>query len=1044
MRLEELYLDGFGRFHEQTIGPLSRHITVIYGPNEAGKSTLLALIRALLFGFPQRRRNEYYPPLSGGRHGGRIRLSDDAGEVYTLERFVGARGGQVALRTVDGMLLQGETPLERLTGHATLDIFRNVFAFSLDELQSEGLMNDSGIAGRIYSAGLGVSKLPDFTKNLAERKEGIFRPQGNAQKIAVLLRRLEVIDQQLQQIMGNADRHGDLIERKSVIDVELNNAGNELSQISIRSVNIDNLLSGWDDWLALKDHEAMLLELPRFEQFPEDPLARLDVLAEKMRQAGEDARDASENWRRSNQEAATVIPNEDLIEVEGKIEDIRRARSSYDNSVRDLPERQTELAALEGKLTENLRELGHNWGESDLESFETSIVVRNEVDNWKQRTSERQARVRQTNALIEQAERTLQDLQSEAQVAKDRLPLEPPPLDVDELVVRQDVLRAARGRIGEYERERLNYENLRGQLNLLIGANASPNQPSGHPGLALIIILGLAGIAFIAVGMMLNGDALGLGIVGGILLLAVAVLLLYQGKKPRLGSQAPLDSDLGQQVAKAEAAAEMAQQASLESAAALGLVEQLNAGTLDSEEAHLQSAQNELNKWNDANSRAEEVSRREKSQQQRVKDAVQEQESTEASMKAVEQEWRAWLRGRGLAETLTPDTMATFLARVDSARTSLSETRRMRGRVSAIEDDIGEFREQVEPLALRHGIPLNPEDRRQMASVADELIRRLDEVKTHFSQREQAKAQEEENRLLLERQQKRLKSVEQDIAYLLAAGGTDDPEEFRRRARQNRERQELELQRDERRRNLERLSGPGDRFDAFRDSLEQTEPIQLKEQSTTFLERLDEVNVYRTELLEERGGVDNELAQLTSEEESSALRILRSSLMEQLRGHAREWSRLTIAESLLEKTRQKFESERQPSVIRHAQDFFTKVTGERYIRLYASIGGNTLTVTEPNGATRQPNELSRGTREQLYLALRFGLIREFGEHAERLPVVVDEALVNFDPERARLAAESFAQLAETNQVLIFTCHPTTVDSFSAVGAQVIDISKNAS
>ena len=183
---------------------------------------------------------------------------------------------------------------------------------------------------------------------------------------------------------------------------------------------------------------------------------------------------------------------------------------------------------------------------------------------------------------------------------------------------------------------------------------------------------------------------------------------------------------------------------------------------------------------------------------------------------------------------------------------------------------------------------------------------------------------------------------------------------------------------------------------------------------------------------------------MTSEEESSALRILRSSLLEQLREHAREWSRLTIAESLLEKTRQKFERERQPSVIRHAQDFFTKVTGERYIRLYSSIGGNTLTVTESNGASRQPNELSRGTREQLYLALRFGLIREFGEHAERLPVVVDEALVNFDPERAHLAAESFAQLAKTNQVLIFTCHPTTVDLFSTVGAQVVDISSNVS
>ena len=179
----------------------------------------------------------------------------------------------------------------------------------------------------------------------------------------------------------------------------------------------------------------------------------------------------------------------------------------------------------------------------------------------------------------------------------------------------------------------------------------------------------------------------------------------------------------------------------------------------------------------------------------------------------------------------------------------------------------------------------------------------------------------------------------------------------------------------------------------------------------------------RNTLREERGGVDAELAQLTSEEESSALRIRRSTLEEQLREHAREWSRLTIAEALLEKTRQRFEQERQPSVIRHAQDFFSGVTGRRYQRLYAPIGEQTITVSDATGASKQPGELSRGTREQLYLALRFGLIREFGEHAERLPVVVDEALVNFDPERARLAAESFAQLAETNQVLVFTCHP---------------------
>ena len=69
-------------------------------------------------------------------------------------------------------------------------------------------------------------------------------------------------------------------------------------------------------------------------------------------------------------------------------------------------------------------------------------------------------------------------------------------------------------------------------------------------------------------------------------------------------------------------------------------------------------------------------------------------------------------------------------------------------------------------------------------------------------------------------------------------------------------------------------------------------------------------------------------------------------------------------------------------------------------QVYAPLGEQTITVTDADGRTKQPSELSRGTREQLFLSLRFGLIRELGQRTEPLPVVVDEVLVNFDPERA--------------------------------------------
>ena len=384
--------------------------------------------------------------------------------------------------------------------------------------------------------------------------------------------------------------------------------------------------------------------------------------------------------------------------------------------------------------------------------------------------------------------------------------------------------------------------------------------------------------------------------------------------------------------------------------------------------------------------------------------------------------------------------MVMFIARVETARSSLSETRRMRERVLAIEDDIEEFRGVMQPLAIRHGLTMDEQDPRQLAHAADELIRRLDETQDAYSDRERAREQAENTRQQLELREQHLQAAEKERAELLAAGGTEEAEELRRRARQHAERLELERQRDEHRRGLERLGGPGERYDAFRDALSTADPNQLAEESAQLSERYAEVDARRNVLREERGGIDTELAQLTGEEESSALRIRRSTLEEQLREYAREWSRLTIAEALLDRTRQKFEQERQPGVIRHAQDFFSAVTGHRYQRLFAPIGEQNVTATDATGAGKRPEELSRGTREQLYLALRFGLIREFGEHAEPLPVVVDEALVNFDPERARLAAEAFAQLAKTNQVLVFTCHPSTAEMFAdSAAAKVVEL-----
>ena len=93
-------------------------------------------------------------------------------------------------------------------------------------------------------------------------------------------------------------------------------------------------------------------------------------------------------------------------------------------------------------------------------------------------------------------------------------------------------------------------------------------------------------------------------------------------------------------------------------------------------------------------------------------------------------------------------------------------------------------------------------------------------------------------------------------------------------------------------------------------------------------------------------------------------------------------------------------------------------------------------VAAPNTISQAPagSQLSRGTTEQLYLSIRLGLAQELARRGVALPLVMDDVLVHFDPERARGMAEVLGVFAREHQVLFFTCHPATRDLLMQHGA----------
>ena len=75
---------------------------------------------------------------------------------------------------------------------------------------------------------------------------------------------------------------------------------------------------------------------------------------------------------------------------------------------------------------------------------------------------------------------------------------------------------------------------------------------------------------------------------------------------------------------------------------------------------------------------------------------------------------------------------------------------------------------------------------------------------------------------------------------------------------------------------------------------------------------------------------------------------------------------------------------------------------------------------------------------RLYPILRIDYIRDYATSSVPVPVIIDDILVNFDPARRKNACDAIADLAETCQVLYFTCHPETVrDLTEAVPGAVV-------
>ena len=437
------------------------------------------------------------------------------------------------------------------------------------------------------------------------------------------------------------------------------------------------------------------------------------------------------------------------------------------------------------------------------------------------------------------------------------------------------------------------------------------------------------------VGLVLGGTAPYIAIPVSVALGVLAVYLFISGNA-RLASagELPHVSPLQQSLQREEANMQSLHSTMMHEAAPLEL-DTIDESSILAAEELIDEEERRLQEWarlSDALDKAKELKDQRRT---RVEESAAAVDSAREQRNSAQSDWQNWLVTRGLLDTYTPETADVLQKQIELGRSQLRELLSFRQRIQDIENDIADYVEIVAPLASSYNVTFDRSDQRAVVAAADRLVELHEEVQESVRRLGDAKTELETAGRQLKRREGELQAAQSELEQLFRSGGAGNVDEFRQRARQTEERAKLDSNARSALDQLQRLSGPGKPLESLKNDLQNTDLQSITGEIASLEEEQAGVDARHGELLTELGSIQAELANLEGEEESSRLRIQRNVLLEQLRGHARDWSRLTLAQNLLNEARAKFERERQPQVVRHAEKVFAAITEGRYRQVYA-------------------------------------------------------------------------------------------------------------
>ncbi len=1011
MKISDIHVDGFGVWNTMSVDALSPEVTLFYGPNEAGKTTLMQFVRTVLYGFSDERRHLYLPPVFGGIPGGLVRAENHSGE-FTVERRMEdddqSKIGRAIVLGENGSR-QGQHMLNMLLSGIDETIYNNVFAVGIRELQELATLNDTQAAEQLYDLASGVDRvsLVEVMRHLQSERARIWQTEGSEDsELGHLLAKRNRLHVEIDGLELQTRRWSDLAHQQRLLVEEIDDIEKRIATNESEARTVEVSIQVRDKWKKRAELTRQITRIGHVEPLPEECIERLDQINLSIEEHDAQVKPFKQQRLELRREMAAQPINKALWERASRIEAICEHGPWLASLDREIGTLQQDIDASELAIEKHDEELATRGtvllADGVVVSQRTFQHLLAPAHSLREALRKREVARTHHKKSRQEKEHALEDLENELNGRSAE--------SFEEALDRSaNTVKLLRKRIALSERiealdsqnedlERDNHDLLDQQL----------HRVRLFAWIGVVFVFGTSMILTAFFGEhIFQIDADYRWMLGMLGLLCTAMSMVWKSVAERTAQDELDDCFRRRETLTREIEDTIVDRDEVD--------RQLPTGT-GSYALRLSAAERELKELEEKAP----LQHDRKQADRRSHESKRYASGAEDELKEAKSRWKRALRSAGLPESLSPTNVKHLSEHHEKRSTIEAELLQQQERIEKLVEDREGLVERLVALNTDIGIETVSDDPQvQLSQLANALSGQREMV----DRRRALQKAEKEVRRELAGRLKTLRRLGRSREALFAEARVADEESLRERDEQLKLIDELTSRRDAISEQIQAIIGTHCSHDDVERELEDNTADELESRWNVLLAKLQDSQGLLGQLHQRHGEVKQEMKTLAEDNRLAAAKFELSCLDKKIEKLAKQWQTLAVSLRMLEDIRETYEAERQPETLGEASLYLSRLTAGKYTRIWTPLGHNELRVDNAEGHPMSLDVLSRGTREAIFLSLRLALVAAYGRRGVNIPMILDDVLVNLDAKRAEATVELLCDFAkEGRQLLFFTCH----------------------